>query len=153
MTPTSNNYAEAAMLIRKHPNEVFEAFIDPEITTKFWFTKSSGRLEVDQPVDWTWEMYDHTFQVTAKEIIHGKKILIQWGDDPESQVEWEFQSLEEGTFVTIHVTGFKGSNEELISQIRDATGGFTWVLAGLKAYLEHNNQLNLVADRYPKGLD
>lgn len=97
-------------------------------------------------------MLDHTFQVTAKEIIQGEKILIQWGDDPESLVEWTFKSLEEGAFVNIHVTGFKGSSDELISQIRDATGGFTWVLAGLKAYLEHNIQLNLVTDRYPKGL-
>jgi hypothetical protein len=31
-------------------------------------------------------------------------------------------------------------------------GGFTWVLAGLKAYLEHNIMLNLIADRFPKGL-
>jgi hypothetical protein len=31
-------------------------------------------------------------------------------------------------------------------------GGFTWVLAGLKAYLEHNIMLNLIADRFPKEL-
>jgi uncharacterized protein YndB with AHSA1/START domain len=24
---------------------VFEAFVDPAITSKFWFTKGSGRLE------------------------------------------------------------------------------------------------------------
>ena len=36
--------AKAGMLIRRHVKEVFEAFIDPAITTKFWFTKSSGRL-------------------------------------------------------------------------------------------------------------
>jgi len=47
-------------------------------------------------------------------------------------------------------TGHKGTTDELISGIRDATGGFTWILAGLKAYLEHNIQLNLIADRYPK---
>ena len=34
----------AAMLIRRPASEVFEAFVDPDITTKFWFTKSSGRL-------------------------------------------------------------------------------------------------------------
>jgi uncharacterized protein YndB with AHSA1/START domain len=37
--------AKAAMLIRKPVAEVFEAFIDPAITSRFWFTKSSGRLE------------------------------------------------------------------------------------------------------------
>jgi uncharacterized protein YndB with AHSA1/START domain len=35
----------ALMLIRKPVTEVFEAFINSEITTKFWFTKSTDRLE------------------------------------------------------------------------------------------------------------
>ena len=35
--------AKAAMLIRKPTAEVFEAFVDPAITSKFWFTKSTGR--------------------------------------------------------------------------------------------------------------
>lgn len=35
------------MLIRRPVMDVFEAFIDPDITTTFWFTKSSGRLETD----------------------------------------------------------------------------------------------------------
>ena len=37
--------AKAEMLIRRPVAEVFEAFINPTITTKFWFTRSSGRLE------------------------------------------------------------------------------------------------------------
>lgn len=32
--------AKTGMLIRKPVAEVFEAFIDPNITTKFWFTRS-----------------------------------------------------------------------------------------------------------------
>ena len=31
--------AKAEMLIRKPVAEVFEAFINPDITSKFWFTK------------------------------------------------------------------------------------------------------------------
>ena len=40
------------MLIRKPVAEVFEAFINPNITTKFWFTKGSGRLEAGKQVQW-----------------------------------------------------------------------------------------------------
>jgi uncharacterized protein YndB with AHSA1/START domain len=40
--PTAN----AGMLIRKSADVVYEAFVNPTITTKFWFTKSGGRLEV-----------------------------------------------------------------------------------------------------------
>jgi uncharacterized protein YndB with AHSA1/START domain len=48
--------AKTGMLIRKPVADVFEAFINPDITTKFWFTKSSGRLEVGKQVEWDWEM-------------------------------------------------------------------------------------------------
>ena len=40
--------AKAEMLIRKPVAEVFEAFVDPEITRKFWF---SGRLEAGKHTD------------------------------------------------------------------------------------------------------
>src|SRR4051794_4566310 len=33
--------AKSEMLIRKPVEEVFQAFIDPAITTHFWFTKST----------------------------------------------------------------------------------------------------------------
>ena len=49
--------AIAEMLIRKPAAEVFQAFVDPEITSKFWFSRGSGRLEVGKSVRWDWEMY------------------------------------------------------------------------------------------------
>lgn len=153
MTTEDNHYAGAAMLIHKPVNEVFMAFVDPAVTTRFWFTKSSGKLVEGQSVNWTWEMFNHTVLISVRKLVPNKNITIQWGDDAEALVVWDFNSLGTSrTFVTITNTGFKGSCQELISQIRDSTGGFTWVLAGLKAYLEHNLQLNLIADRYPEEL-
>jgi hypothetical protein len=35
----------------------------------------------------------------------------------------------------------------------DSTQGFSLMLAGLKAFLEHGVRLNLVGDRYPKGVE
>src|SRR5260221_710594 len=60
--------AKAEMLIRKPIAKVFEAFVDPAITTKFWFTKGSGRLETGKQIHWDWEMYDISVQVTVKAI-------------------------------------------------------------------------------------
>ena len=40
MAPNNSVFVEAQMLIRKPAEKVFEAFIDPGITTNFWFTKS-----------------------------------------------------------------------------------------------------------------
>jgi uncharacterized protein YndB with AHSA1/START domain len=147
-------FAEAGMLIRKPVKQVFEAFIDPEITNNFWFSRSTGRLDENDKVLWTWDMYNHTVPVFIESIIPNEKIIIQWGNyEEKTTVEWTFIHLDESrTFVSIINSGFKGTPDELIAQIRDSTGGFTLVLAGLKAYLEHNIQLNLIADRFPKEL-
>lgn len=42
--------AKAEMLIRGPVAEVFEAFVNPAITSQFWFSKGSGRLVVGQQV-------------------------------------------------------------------------------------------------------
>jgi len=142
-----------AMLIRRAARDVFEAFIDPAITTQFWFTKSTGRLEVGKPVRWSWEMYDVSADVTVKAIDPNERIVIEWpGDKAPTTVEWAFAAQPDGTtFVSITESGFTGSGDELVKQVADSTQGFALVLAGLKALLEHGVRLNLVADRYPKG--
>lgn len=146
---------KTGMLIRRPVAEVFEAFINPDITTSFWFTKSSGRLQVGKQVQWDWEMYDVSVPVSVKTIEPNKRIVITWpGYSSLTTVEWEFTPQTEGTtFVRITESGFTGGGDELVKQVADSTQGFSLVLAGLKAFLEHNIRLNLVADRYPKGIE
>lgn len=147
------NFAKAEMLIRKPVDEVFEAFVNPAITTQFWFTKSSGRVETGKELEWTWEMYNYTAPVKAITVEKNKKIVIEWGNRGEAtKVEWAFKSLDTGTFVSIINSGFTGGAAQVLSQVRDSTEGFTLVLAGVKALLEHNLRLNLVGDRFPQGL-
>jgi uncharacterized protein YndB with AHSA1/START domain len=145
--------AKVAMLIRKPAAEVFEAFVDPAITTKFWFTKSTGRLEPGKHVTWTWEMYDVSTDVEVKEIEPNKRIVIDWGNRGEmTTVEWVFDAYEsDKTYVTVTNSGFRGDGDKVVSDALDSKGGFTWVLAGLKALLEHNINLRVIADAYPKG--
>ena len=146
--------SKTAMLIRRPVADVFEAFINPDITTKFWFTKSSGRLESGKQVHWEWEMYRISIPVMAQTIEPNRRIVIEWpGYENLTTVEWTFASQEDGsTFVTITESGFAGAGDGLMKQVADSTGGFSLVLAGLKALLEHNVLLNLVADRFPKGI-
>mgnify|MGYP001310885990 FL=1 len=140
---------KAQMLIRRPIAEVFEAFIDPAITTRFWFTKSSGRLEPGKQVRWDWEMYGVFADVDVKAVEPNRRILIEW-DDPPRPVEWVFTAREDNTtLVSITNSGFRGSEDEVVAQAIDAMGGFVMVLAGAKALLEHNIVLNLVADHHP----
>jgi uncharacterized protein YndB with AHSA1/START domain len=145
--------AKAEMLVRRPVAEVFDAFIYPEFTTKFWFTKSSGKLELGKEILWEWEMFGVSTKVRVDAIEQNKRILIQWdGYNGRESVEWTFTALEdEWTFVRVTNYGFHGTDDEIVSQALDSTGGFTSLLAGLKAYLEHDVQLNLVADSHPTG--
>ncbi|MCM3079004.1 SRPBCC family protein [Brevibacillus invocatus] len=139
---------QAEMLIRRPVEEVFEAFIDPEITTKFWFTKSSGRMEAGRRIRWDWEMYGVSDEIHVLEIEPNKRIRIESSDG--TQTEWSFTSrAEQEAFITITNTGFTGSTEDIVNQALDSMGGYTMVLCALKALLEHGISLNLVADRAP----
>ena len=154
MATENSNFAKAEMLIRKPVSEVFEAFVNPEITSKFWFTKGSGKLQEDEKTEWSWEMYGFSLSVKTHVLHENKKIVIEWGDPDESTlVEWIFTPINGNeTFVSITNSGFKGDHEKIMDQVRNSTEGFTLVLAGAKAYLEHHILLNLVLDRFPKGL-
>jgi uncharacterized protein YndB with AHSA1/START domain len=146
--------AKTGMLIRKPVSDVYEAFVNPEVTTQFWFTRGSGRLEAGKQVQWEWEMYRISIPVTVKAMEPEKRIVIEWpGNVGPTTVEWTFEPREDGsTFVDITETGYTGDGDELVQQVIDSTQGFSLVLANLKALLEHRVRLNLVADRYPQGL-
>lgn len=137
------------MMIGQPVSNVFEAFIDPEITSKFWFSASTGKLEQGHTVIWTWEKYQVSTKVTVTNIIANELIQIEWGE-PSTTVDFKFEALNESqTYLTIHNYNIPLEGEELIAFIIDSTGGFTTVLDGLKAYLEHGLQLHLVQDKFP----
>jgi uncharacterized protein YndB with AHSA1/START domain len=100
-------------------------------------------------------MYGFAIPVTAKTIEPNTRIAIEWpGYQNLTTVEWTFKPTDDGsTFVRINESGFAGTGDELMKRIATSTEGFTLVLAGLKALLEHNVQLNLVPDRFPKGIE
>jgi len=149
--------AKAAMLIRKPVADVFDAFVNPQTTSKFWFTKGSGRLENGKQITWTWEMYGTSAKIDVKAIEPNKQILLEWagymGTESAVTVEWNFMPRDAAaTFVDITCRGFSGTDDEIVNQAVASTGGFTIVLCGLKAYLEHGIQLNLTADRFPNAI-
>lgn len=148
--PVSN----AQMLVRRPVAEVFGAFIDPAVTTRFWFSRSSGRLDVGERVRWEWEMYGVSTNVEVKAVEPNKRILIEWdGYTSRNTVEWLFTPHgADQTFVTVSERGFTGDGDEVVKQTLDSTGGFNLLLAGLKVYLEHGIEPKFVLDHAPEAL-
>ncbi|MER8826430.1 SRPBCC domain-containing protein [Mesorhizobium sp. M0938] len=82
-----------------------------------------------------------------------RRVVTEWpGYSGPTTVEWTFQAIPDGTtFVRVREAGWTRDDDKLMRYVADSTQGFTLLLAGLKAWLEHGIQLNLTLDRYPKG--
>ncbi|MBX3707922.1 MAG: VOC family protein [Pseudomonadales bacterium] len=136
----------AEMLIRAPIARVFQAFVDPGVTTQFWFSHSSGPVVAGARLSWRWEDYGAEAEVDVLRLEPERSILIAW----PTPVEWRFAPAgAEATFVEIRADGFTGTPAEITAQALDSMGGFTMVLAACKAWLEHGIRLELVRDRAP----
>ena len=146
---------EVGMLVRRPPGDVFEALVDPDITTRFWFTKSSGKVVSGASLQWDWEMYGVSAKVSVKDVDENRRIAFDWGDDEETTtVEFRFTPLgDDATYLRVTETGLSGDGDALVARVAGSTGGFSIALCALKALLEHDVVLTVVRDRFPKGLD
>jgi uncharacterized protein YndB with AHSA1/START domain len=146
MSPTTPPVARTQMLIRRPAADVYRAFVDPAITSRFWFTRSSGGLAPGAAVTWHWDMYGVAVDVRVMALEENRRILVHW----PTPVEWAFAPRSDvATLVTITASGFTGDDDQQIAAALDSMGGFSFLLAACKAWLEHGIQLNLVADHHP----
>jgi len=144
------------MLIRRPAHEVFEAIADPSVTTKLWYTKSTGRMTEGADLVWEWEMYGVSSNVTVKTVQDDRRIAFTWsGYVPENPttVVFDFTAREDGTtYVEVTESGFTGDSDTVAGYASDSSQGFSFLLASLKAWLEHGVLLNLVSDAHPDNL-
>jgi uncharacterized protein YndB with AHSA1/START domain len=86
------------------------------------------------------EMYGVSTRVEVNEIEENRRILIESeGYKGPETVEWIFTSHgDNATYASITNSGFSGDEDEIVGQALDSKGGFTSLLAGLKAWLEFN---------------
>lgn len=152
MAGKSLDAVEVKMLFRAPVAKVFEAFVDPTVTTKFWFNRSDGPLVQGESTKWYWDTYGVSTTVDVVEVELNSRIKIEWGDrDDRSTVEWTFEPhREEGnewTSVKVCNSGIQGTEQEAAAKAIDSMGGFTLVMANAKALLDHDIDLNLMIDR------
>lgn len=141
---------KTGMLIRRPIAEVFDAFVNPDIITKIWFNRSSGPLVEGETVQWFWDLYNVSANVDVKSLLLNERVVLEWYSDNEAPttVKWHFEPRsDDHTYVSIVNKGFSGDADAMVSAALDSTGGFTFLLAAAKAFLEHGIELNVVADR------
>ena len=143
--------AKIELLIRRPVSQVFDAFVNPDVITKFWFNRTSGPLVADKSVTWYWDLYGASTTVRVLALELDRRICIEWDvdSDSRSRIEWTFEDrASDGTYVSIVNSGFDRDADDVIDRVVDSAGGFALVLAAAKAYLEHGVALNIVADRF-----
>jgi uncharacterized protein YndB with AHSA1/START domain len=143
--------AKAAMLIRKPVHEVFEAMVNPEITSKFWYSKGKGRLDKDEKVVWMWEFYGVSAEVSVEQVEPERSVTFSWGEeDSPTNVHITFEPRgDNATFISVEETGFREDMPDLIEKIVGQTDGWALVMAAMKAYLEQGINIKVVEDRHP----
>jgi uncharacterized protein YndB with AHSA1/START domain len=148
---------KVGLLMRKPPADTFAAIADPAITTRFWYTKSTGPMTEGAELTWEWEMYGASSRIRVQEVEQDRRIRFSWsGYDPEHPTIVEFRFIpwqDDTTYLRVTETGFSGDGDAMAGRLADSTAGFSFLLASLKAFLEHGIELGVVADAHPVGLE
>jgi uncharacterized protein YndB with AHSA1/START domain len=148
---------QVGVLIRRPVHDVFEALADPSITTRFWYTKSTGRMVEGAELIWEWEMYHVSGKVWVGHVKPDRHIHFTWdGYDPAHPTTVEFQLTpyeNDATYLHIRETGFSGDGDTQVSRALNSTAGFTFLLSSLKAALEHDITLRVTMDAHPPNLE
>lgn len=140
--------AQATMLIRRPVAEVFNAFVNPHVTSRFWFSRSTGALSAGHVATWYWDCYGVSRNVFVTAMETNRRIAYEW----PTPVEMSFAPRGDGwTFVSIAASGFPGTDDERVAQALDSTEGFNLVVSACKVFLEHGLDARLVQDKHPDG--
>lgn len=111
-------------------------------------------LELTRP---PWEMYGVFSTLHVEEAQENARLRFRWsGYTPERPTTVEFRLTpwhNETTYVVVSENGFTGDGDTVAKYATDSTGGFTFMLSALKALLEHDVVLTLIADAHPPGLE
>ena len=134
--------AKASIQIRKPINEVFEAIVDPHKMNHYFIKSSTGQLETDKTVEWTFPEFPDSFPVTGKKITYNTYISFDWsGGLPNQLVEIVLSPFGDySTVVKITEHEMSDDAEGILIMMRQ-TEGWANFLACLKAYLEYDINL------------
>jgi uncharacterized protein YndB with AHSA1/START domain len=138
--------AKVSMLIRCPPAKVFEAFVRPELLTRFWLARASGPLEPGKTVTWDFMVPGASAKTHVEQMVSDRLIRISWDDG--TKVSFAFEPYADGgTRIEVINEGFSGDATAAMEAALEATQGFTIVLCDLKMTLEHGRSMGLVRDK------
>src|SRR5881394_3838235 len=78
--PMAELVARAKMLVRRPATEVFNAFVQPDVITKFWLKGTTGPLGKGAQVEWQFMVSGATERVRVTAFDEPHHIAFAWSD-------------------------------------------------------------------------
>jgi uncharacterized protein YndB with AHSA1/START domain len=144
---------EVGMRVAKPVEEVFEAVADPARLSGYFTTGGAvGRLETGKTVQWEFADFPGAFPVEVIEVVPHEKIVLRWEanegppGDGEPAVGASYKTTVTMTFAPLdgntrtHVRIAEEGWRETPTGLKASYGncmGWTQMLVGMKAWLEH----------------
>lgn len=131
--------AKATIQIQKPVSDVFDAIVDSNKITQYFIGSSTGRIEPDAKLMWTFPEFDEICPIAI--ITARTNQLIEFAWDPETIVRIAFHAQQDNSTVVRVEEGKKVPSNENLVWLMDNTAGWANFLACLKAFLEYGINL------------
>lgn len=126
---------QTQMQINVPANKAYEAFVNPEEISGFWFSHSSERWETGKTITLKYVEYNAELDIEIVHMEENRLIQFTWGN---RLVDIHFEENDNGVIVTTIEQDFdKNEVEQLLGQKE----GWVYMLSCLKAYLEYNVEI------------
>ncbi|WOV87048.1 SRPBCC family protein [Sporosarcina oncorhynchi] len=122
------------MKIHKPASEVFEAIVDPEKMTGYWFSSGTDRVEQGKTITWKYEEYGAKGDIHVVEVQDNEKIVFTWG---ETTVTMTFRNEDGSTLMQVTESGMKTDDPDLVAKMLGQKEGWVYMLTCLKGYVEN----------------
>lgn len=123
------------MRILKPTHVVFEALVDPEKISGYWWSRGSGRLEQGKAITFWYDEYNAQVDLTMVAVEANRQIVFRWPNG--HTVTMRLQAIEPAsTVVEVTEVGWDEADPGLIPALLDNKEGWVYMLTCLKAYLE-----------------
>ncbi|WP_421385060.1 SRPBCC family protein [Bacillus salacetis] len=127
-----------SMKILMPSSEVFEALVNPEQMSNYWFSSGTGKIEEGKSITWRYEEYNAEGNVNILEVQRPYKIMFTWGDprQPTTVTITLKEQEKDTTIIRVTESGFTEAPGE-IEKMLGQKEGWVYMLTCLKAYLEN----------------
>jgi uncharacterized protein YndB with AHSA1/START domain/DNA-binding transcriptional ArsR family regulator len=133
---------QVAVRISKPLPEVFKAFIDSEIISKYFVSSASAPIKaVGDKITWSWG--EHKTEITITEFEENKKVAFTW---PGYKVDYDvhalfiFEEIDGKTRVSVTEEGWKDDEAGINSSLMN-NAGWKEMLLGMKAWVMYGVDL------------